>query len=80
MQSTVVTINQYRNMLPAQKLFLAFYGELNLNNPYYSYHLQRQRFKEKLQEKQILQLTEDTIKTELPKIMASEIQKTLNQK
>ena len=80
MQSKVIDINKYRNITPAEKLFLAYYGELNPNNPYYAHYLQKQRFKERLQERQILQLTEDTIKAELPKILTAELQKALNQK
>lgn len=80
MQSTVIDINAYRNITPADKLFIACYGELNPNNPYYAYYLQKQRVKERVQDKQILQLTEDTIKAELPKILTAELQKALNQK
>lgn len=80
MQSTVIDINRYRNISPMEKRFIAYYGELNPNNPHYAYYLQKQRLQENFQERQTLQLTENIIKAELPKIMTAELQKALNQK
>ena len=62
-------MRNFKELSHIEKEFLAFYGELDTNNPYYDYYLQRQNINERIQEKlrkhEITLLAENTIKKEL---------------
>lgn len=84
MKKAILSMRNFKELSHIEKEFLAFYGELDTNNPYYDYYLQRQNINERIQEKllkhEITLLAENTIKKELPKIITSELQKALVQK